>query len=58
MAKLFLLLGFVAIVFGWWGANTVSGRNRFDEMAGIVPMAALVLGTVVFAVGLFMFVRR
>jgi len=58
MYKPFLIVGFIAMVFGWWGANTVAGRQRFDEMAGIIPIASLVLGTIIFAIGLFLFVRR
>ena len=58
MFEPFLLIGFMTMVFGWWGANTVVGRKRFDGMAAIVPIAALVLGTIIFAVGLFLFVRR
>ena len=58
MFEPFLLIGFMTMVFGWWGANTVVGRKRFDGMAAMVPIAALVLGTVIFAVGLFLFVRR
>ena len=58
MFKPFLLLGFLAMGFGWWGANSAAGRQRFDEMAGIIPIAAPVLGTVIFAVGPFLFVRR
>jgi hypothetical protein len=27
--------------FGYWGLNTVAGRARFDEMAGIIPLAAM-----------------
>ena len=58
MFKPFLITGFIAMVFGWWAANTTAGRQRFDEMAGIIPIAALVIGTIVFAIGLFLFVRR
>jgi hypothetical protein len=58
MFKPFLIVGFLAMAFGWWGANTTAGRQRFDEMAGIIPIATLVLGTVVFAIGLLLFVRR
>ena len=58
MFEPFLLIGFMTMVFGWWGANTVVGRKRFDGMAAMVPIAALVLGTIIFAVGLFLFVRR
>ena len=53
-----LYAGFAAMVFGWWGANTAAGRRRFDEKAAIVPISALVLGTLLFAAGLYLFVRR
>ena len=36
--------GFLAIVFGYWGVATVDGRRRFDEMAGMSPLAVGVLG--------------
>jgi hypothetical protein len=26
--------------FGWWGLSTEAGRRRYDEMAGMIPMAA------------------
>ena len=46
-AVLILLLLFVACeAFGYWGLNTVSGRAAFDEMAGIVPGVAQILGWV------------
>jgi hypothetical protein len=31
-------------IFAYWGLNTVAGRRAFDEMAGIIPMAAGALG--------------
>lgn len=58
MFEAFLYAGFVAMAFGWWGANTAAGRRRFDGMAAIVPIGALVLGTLLFAAGLYLFVRR
>ncbi len=58
MFQSFLISGFVLIAFGWWGSNTAAGRHRFDEMAGIIPIAAMVVGTIVFAIGLWLFVRR
>lgn len=33
-------------VFAWWGLYTRAGRTAFDEMAGILPMAAFPLGIV------------
>lgn len=58
MFEAFLYAGFGAMAFGWWGANTAAGRRRFDEKAAIIPISALVLGTLLFAVGLYLFVRR
>ena len=36
--------------FGYWGLFTEGGAKHFDEMAGMVPFAAMVLG-VMFALG-------
>jgi len=30
--------------FSYWGLKTVSGRAAFDEMAGIIPLAATPVG--------------
>jgi hypothetical protein len=30
--------------FAYWGLETVAGRQAFDEMAGMIPFAAAVLG--------------
>jgi ammonia channel protein AmtB len=59
MPKAFLLLGVFLLAFGWWGMNTDSGRHQFDEMAGMIPMAALGLGglTVVIALALLLWRR-
>ena len=59
MSKALLILGAVALVFGWWGVYTVSGRRQFDEMAGILPLAALALGGLLLVIGLaLLFWRR
>ena len=34
------------IAFGYWGLETVAGRHAYDEMAGIVPFGAAVLGVI------------
>ena len=31
-------------VFSYWGLSTVSGRSAFDEMAGMIPLAAAPAG--------------
>lgn len=49
MRSLPLALVAVAIVcfaFGVWGVTSESGKRRFDEMAGMVPLAAVGAGFV------------
>jgi len=41
---LVLVVAAALTAFGWWGCNTAAGRQRFDEMAGIIPTASLFLG--------------
>lgn len=36
--------GALLLAFGWWGTETVAGRRRYDEMAGIIPEFAGMLG--------------
>ncbi|RVU36062.1 hypothetical protein EOI86_12575 [Hwanghaeella grinnelliae] len=43
---LLLIAGLLAIAFGYWGLNTVQGRARFDEMAGMIPLFAGIAGGV------------
>ena len=47
-----LVLGVVLAAFGWWGLETVSGRRRFDEMAGMIPMGAGALGVLLVVIAL------
>jgi hypothetical protein len=58
MSKTLLVIGVLAFAFGWWGYYTVSGRRQFDEMAGIIPLAALALGGLLFVIGLALFLWR
>jgi len=48
------------LVFGAWGIFSTSGQHAFDEMAGIVPFAAIVLSPVLAIVALiaWWFARR
>ena len=55
---LLCVIGLLAVLFAYWGVNTVSGRRNFDEMAGMIPMAAGVLGVIGIAVGLVWLVVR
>lgn len=40
----FLVVSLALCGLGLWGFLTDSGRRQFDEMAGIIPLVALVLG--------------
>ena len=44
MSVILLVAGLSAIAFGYWGLNTVQGRARFDEMAGMIPFFAGIAG--------------
>jgi lipopolysaccharide export LptBFGC system permease protein LptF len=41
-----LLAGAACEVFAYWGLNTARGRRAFDEMAGMLPLAAAPAGVV------------
>jgi hypothetical protein len=40
------VLTMVCELFAWWGLHTTAGTRHFDEMAGIIPLAAGALGAV------------
>ena len=46
-----VLTGAALLVFGWWGVETPAGRQRYDEMDGIIPFAVGVLGAILLAAG-------
>ncbi|HEX8243329.1 MAG TPA: hypothetical protein VF541_07530 [Longimicrobium sp.] len=41
---LLALSGAALLAFGYWGIYTPAGQRRFDEMAGIIPFWAALLG--------------
>lgn len=43
-ALVLLVLALACEAFAYWGLSTVPGRRAFDEMAGMIPLAAAVLG--------------
>ena len=43
-AAILIVLAIACEAFGYWGLNTVDGKFTYDEMAGIVPFAAAVVG--------------
>ena len=58
LAALLCAIGILAMIFGYWGVNTVAGRRRFDEMAGIIPFSIGVAGAVVLLIGIVWLVIR
>jgi len=63
-AVLLALSGALLMAYGWWGVNTVAGRRRYDEMAGMIPFGLGVLGALLLVAGVvvaliaFLEVRR
>ena len=55
---LLIVVGLLALVFAYWGINTVAGRRRFDEMAGIFPFGVGVLGAVAILAGIVWLIIR
>ena len=50
------IVGLCLVAFGYWGVNTVRGRQMFDEMAGMIPMGLGALGALCLAAASFMYV--
>jgi hypothetical protein len=55
---LLCVIGILAVIYGYWGLNTVAGRRRFDEMAGIIPFGIGVLGALAILAGLIWWIIR
>jgi len=49
-------LGLVLLLFAYWGIETARGRRAFDEMAGMIPFGAGVLGALLVVVGVVVFI--
>ncbi len=44
LSTILLVAALACFGFSYWGLNTASGRAAFDEMAGIIPLAATPVG--------------
>jgi len=56
---IFLLITAIACFgFSYWGLNTVAGRAAFDEMAGIIPLAATPLGLLLLLCAAVLWLKR
>ena len=51
VAAILAIAGALLVAFGYWGIETNAGRRAFDEMAGMIPWGAGVLGSVLVVVG-------
>jgi len=61
MAILAILLGVLGVAslgFAWYGLETVAGRMSFDEMDGLIPMGAAVLGVACLCAAFFLVALR
>ena len=62
VAIVLVALAVPLLAFGWWGMNTAAGQRAYDEMAGMIPFWAGVLGGLLLAaaavLGVVMLVRR
>ncbi len=52
------IVGLALVGFGFWGLNTARGRRTFDEMAGMIPLAALATGGLALLIAIFWGVYR
>jgi hypothetical protein len=50
-----VVLALALIAFGWWGIETTAGRQRFDEMAGMIPFGAQVAGALCLLVAVVLY---
>jgi hypothetical protein len=47
--KLYIIsgaIGAACFIFGYWGKFSAAGRQKYDEMAGIIPEVSYYLGIV------------
>ena len=51
-------LGVAGLGFAWWGLRTTAGRHTFDEMAGMLPFFAGILGMCLLFAGVIWIVVR
>ncbi|MEJ7812765.1 MAG: hypothetical protein WKG32_20290 [Gemmatimonadaceae bacterium] len=48
-------LGVALLLFAYWGIETARGRRAFDEMAGMIPLAAGALGALLVVAGVVVY---
>jgi len=55
---LLLLVGLACCAFSYWGLNTLAGRSAFDEVAGIIPLAASPIGLFLLVCAAVLWLKR
>lgn len=58
MPLVLVVLGLAGLCFAWWGLNTSAGRQRFDEMAGMIPWGLGVVGGILVILGVIWGILR
>lgn len=54
--RIMLIASALLGAFCWWGLYSAEGQRQFDEMAGMIPFAAGLLGLILLAVTFFLLV--
>ena len=56
VSAILFILGVVLLLFGAWGRYSEAGRQKFDEMAGMIPLFAYWAGIVLCIAGFVIFI--
>ena len=57
-ALILFVLAMTCEAFAYWGLSTAAGRHAFDEMAGMIPFAASLIGALLALGAVVSFWRR
>jgi hypothetical protein len=58
LISILVISGLALMAFSYWGVETESGRRAYDEMDGIIPIAAGVLGALLLALAIVFVIVR
>lgn len=53
-----IVLSLIAITFAWWGLETDSGRQNYDEMDGLYPFFTGICGLVLMVLSLLLLILQ
>jgi cytochrome bd-type quinol oxidase subunit 2 len=55
-AIIFIVLGLLFGIFGYWGMFTKAGTHAYEEMDGMYPFFALLAGILLICIALILFI--